>query len=172
MAKNNAADTLTECCITISNALYVLGRNTGNESLKAECGKSDSSFRRVRDTELSQKADRILELTRANETALAGFNINQDQIQQFENAINLYKEVLGRKESKHAEARAAREALFDAFDNVDDVLKEDLDSLMELVRIPNPEFYNHYWAARAIKDLGFVKRKTDTAQEQTAPAQV
>jgi hypothetical protein len=168
-SKHNAADTLAEQLIFMTNALYVLGRNSGNESLKAENADRDSSFRHLRDTELSQKATRILELVRVNESGLSGFGIDPSRIQQFADAASVYHELIGQKENKKAESKASREGLFNAFNHTDDVLKQDLDCLIELLREKDKDFYNQYHAARAIKDLGLGRKRTEQQPAQAAP---
>jgi predicted transcriptional regulator len=67
--------------------------------------------------------------------------------------INDYDTTLSSKESKAAESKAARAALTQQFQEVDEILKEDIDTLMELMKQRNKEFYNQYQAARVIKDL-------------------
>lgn len=167
-AKSTAAEDLIERAMPVANALYVYGRKSNNEQLKSECGLFESHFRKVRDTELAQKVSRILELVAAHKEALVQFGVTDEQIRSLDQAAARYRELLGRKEEKHAEAKVSREALFDAFDRADDILREDVDSLMELVKAGNPDFYNRYYAARMIRDLGFVKRKAEEAQEQPA----
>ena len=68
-----------------------------------------------------------------------------------------------------AERSAARIALAELFDNADETLKKDLDKLIELVKKDAPQFYNAYYAARVIKDLGHRSRPKAETPLETEP---
>ena len=48
----------------------------------------------------------------------------------------------------------------------DKILKEQLDKLMTQFKISNPEFYQHYFNARMIIDLGIRHKKIEESDEE------
>jgi hypothetical protein len=71
-----------------------------------------------------------------------------------EGKIQAFSSSIGQRESSVAERMGARGNLMELFDVADKTLTEELDRLMELVRGSQTQFYNEYFAARVIKDLG------------------
>jgi hypothetical protein len=69
------------------------------------------------------------------------------KLQNFENSIS-------DKGQSFSSKSALRQALTDDFDNLENLLKEQGDHLIELLRETNIDVYNEYFAARVIKDLG------------------
>ena len=58
--------------------------------------------------------------------------------------------------------------LSELFVQADEVLKEEIDPMMQVFRMSDAEFYNEYRAARVIRDLGV--RHTKPGQPAAAPA--
>jgi hypothetical protein len=55
------------------------------------------------------------------------------------------------------------------FDAADDLLNEELDKFMEIIKRSESEFYDKYFAARIIKDTGIRHR---SVEEQPVPAEL
>jgi hypothetical protein len=69
-------------------------------------------------------------------------------------APDTYRQQAGSKEVKIADSKAARKSLFESFDKADEILKSDIDTLVEVNKTSNDYFYKQYQAARSIRDLG------------------
>ena len=69
-------------------------------------------------------------------------------------AMGAFEKALGARESSVAERVSAGTTLAKLFDDADELLRDDLDHLMEQVRGEFPQFYNEYLSARVIKDIG------------------
>ena len=67
-----------------------------------------------------------------------------------------------------ADRIGARGTMADLFDKVAELLNEEFDRYMELLRSTETEFYNKYFAARVVKDIG-VRHKAN-APAPPAPA--
>jgi hypothetical protein len=83
----------------------------------------------------------------------------EDEIKELADTLFVYEKRVNTKESKTHESHIARTNLDTAFDNADEILKDELDTFMELVRTKNNDFYNQFQAARVVKDLGIKKAK-------------
>lgn len=168
-AKNVAAENLISQLMAASGALFVMGKTIGNEQIKAECKLTKSKLRRGRKTRLIEKGIRILEMVKANASTLGEYGITEQKIINLALALKVFNGMLEVKENKGAKSKALRVELSDVFDLADDILKNELDPLMEMVRVSNVEFYNQYHAARVIKDLGLhTSRKKEIKPESDA----
>jgi hypothetical protein len=91
---------------------------------------------------------------RTNNEALAPYTITAEKITALGQSIDSYRHYADSKDTRFAESKAAREVLFNLFADADELLREDIDTLVELVKNNNSDFYNQYFAARTIKDIG------------------
>ncbi len=72
-----------------------------------------------------------------------------------------YNTAPGQKESSIAERKGVRGSMNDLFYTVDELLTEEFDRYMELLRPTETEFYNKYFAARVVNDTGIRHRLGD-----------
>ena len=79
------------------------------------------------------------------------------------------KRALGIKETSFATKSATRQTLSQLFDQADLVLKTEIDALMENFKADNKMFYDQYWSARVIKDLGLGRGEVPTPQAPPTP---
>jgi hypothetical protein len=56
------------------------------------------------------------------------------------------------------------------FYTVDELLSEEFDRYMELLRPTETEFYNSYFAARVVKETGVRHKPVDPEETKTPPA--
>jgi hypothetical protein len=75
-------------------------------------------------------------------------------IDAFDKALDSYRQMVVSKEAKAAESKAARKSLYECFEKTDEILTEDIDTLVELSKNSNADFYQQYKAARSIRDFG------------------
>lgn len=151
--KDEAEDKLIEALVTVSASLYVYARRSKQENIKSLSRIRPSALKKMRDSELAQKALTIYETANEHKEQLSKYGVDQAIVDGLKTKITNFENAMGTKESKFAESKAARQELGELFDVADDVLKEDLDYLVELTKDHSPEFYNKYQAARVIKDL-------------------
>jgi len=59
--------------------------------------------------------------------------------------------------------------LYGLFDKTDDLLNDEVDAIVEVVKETQPDFYNQYFGARVIKDLGGKHGGNDTPTEPPTP---
>ena len=59
--------------------------------------------------------------------------------------------------------------LYEAFELANEILCEDIDTMMELVKIGNVELYEQYKAARTIRDIGHGHSSANSQPENDAP---
>lgn len=151
----------------IANALYVLGVKTKNNELMVNSKISKSSLTKLRDNLLANKAEQILNLANANAQALTDYGVTEQMLTDTQNLLNSFNDDIGKQVNQHANAKAKREELSELFDKADATLKDEIDPMIEMFADTNPTFYNGYFAARVIKDLG----EGGSSKSQNPPTQ-
>ena len=167
-AKRSAGDALISATLAMAAGVFAFARKQKDAEMKAKADVGASQLRFMRDTELITQANAILGLITANLQSLADFGITQARATDYQSKIAVFTAALGSRESSVAERAGARTSLADLFKQADDILREELDQLMELLRASEPQFYTEYFTARVIKDLGLRHRAKANAD---APAQ-
>lgn len=160
-AKNTAIAAMIEKGYSIANALFLYGRKAGDEEIKAVCRLTQSDFNHFNETELEKCCTTILTLAQAHAAELVTYRISSDDITSLQTSLETYRKKSDIKDDKSAGSKVAREVLFQLFASIDETLKEDTDRMMEGVKSDNIDFYNKYFAARVIKDIGGSHNKTD-----------
>lgn len=160
-AKRNALDVMADNGYSIANALFTLGRKIKDEELKTTCRFAKSDFMHFSEPELEKCCTKLLELAQKHATDLAIYKISNEKITNLQASLETYRKKSDIKDEKSAGSKAAREVLYQLFNSIDETLKEDLDRLMEMVKSDNVDFYNKYFAARVIKDIGGSHSKSD-----------
>jgi hypothetical protein len=153
-AKNQAEDELVGALIPITSALFVHAGVKNDPELKQKADVSEWALRRMRDTELVAKASSLLKTANQYASGLGDFGVTPAMLTECQKKVDTYSTSIGQRESSAAERVGARTNLLELFDVADKTLTEELDRLMELVRGSQTQFYNEYFAARVIKDLG------------------
>jgi hypothetical protein len=152
--KNMLEDELIEDLMPVKAALYAYSVRNKNEELKTLTKESESTLKRMRDPEFLQKAELIKIEAQKHLTDLATYKITEIVLTELQEKITAFGEALDGKDTGFANRSALRIALTEKFDEADSILTEQLDALIELVRKSNTLFYDQYYAARVIKDLG------------------
>ena len=158
-AKDEAEDALVTATVMIASALVAYARKIGNTQLKEKARVSESYLRRVRSNEQVNIAKLTYDLALANAEGLVEFSVTPTMLADFKSRIAAYEAAIEDLGTGLAARVGARTALGDLFIQADDLLKEEVDSLMELLRLKEPELYNDYHAARVIKDIGIRHKK-------------
>ncbi len=158
--KNMLEDELIEDLMPVKAALYAYAVRNKNEELKVLTKESESKLKRMRDPEFLQKAELIKTEAQKHLTDLVAYKITETVLTELQEKITAFGEAIDGKDTGFANRSALRIALTEKFDEADSILTEQLDALIELVRKSNTLFYNQYYSARVIKDLG-TPQKTD-----------
>ena len=162
-SKNSAAAALIDVVLRVANALSVLGNNTGNEQMKAECRLRQYGLNRKRALELIKISSRVAEIAQQHVSELDAYGIVDSDIGSLAAAIVSFSKAREEQQQRLAEIKSGRRMLYKDMVVADSILKNEIDPLMELINGSDPGFYNQYWAAQVIKDL----RARASKEEQT-----
>ncbi len=164
--KTAAEEELEDYLIPFCRKFFVYGRRNSVEEIKSLTGFKDYELKKLRDRELLDKA--ISVYTKATEYAasLEKYGIKQTDIDLLKAKITKYETAIGIQGAGFSERGGARKSLTVLFDSAMQLLKEEIDGMIETFKDSNPDFYNQYITARGIKNLGVRHRK---AAETTTP---
>lgn len=160
--KNVAVEEVIVYLLPVRAALYALALKKKDEELKAVSSSTESFLKKLRDVELVKTADEILQAAQQRINDLAPYKITADKLTALKDKIDAVKSKGGKKDTGFSNKSALRKLLTEKFDSADEILSEHMDTMMELVRPDNTQFYNQYFSARVIKDLGAGRKITDT----------
>ena len=169
VVKSEAGDALIVALLPVCSALYVYARKQNIPEIKGRVGITEAHLHTIRDTELASFGDAVVDLATANAAGIAPMGITADKIADLKTKADAYNAAIGAKESSVASRKGARGTLDDLFNHADELLNEELDRYMELLRSADTEFYNKYFAARVIKDIG-VRHKANAPAPPTTAA--
>lgn len=152
--KKNAEDELLADLMPVKSGLYALGITSNNEELKALCGESEWTLKKMRDPDFLAKAKIIKAEAAARIMELAPYKITEAMLTELQEKIEAFEEALSGKDTSFTSRSALRKELSEKFDAADEIIEHQLDTMIELVKKSQPLFYDQYFAARNIKDLG------------------
>ena len=156
--KSNAEDELLEDVMPVKSALYALAIKTKNEELKALTADSEWALKKMRDADFLKKAELIKTEAMARLAEITPYKITETALTELQEKIEAFREALSGKDSGFTNRSALRKELNEKFDAADEIVNEHLDTMIELIRKSNTLFYDQYFAARNIKDLGMGKK--------------
>lgn len=152
--KQQAEDALIAALMEVTAPLYSYGRKSGKTDVKEVADVTEGKLTRMRDTELASRATTIHQKANAEIANLGNYGITVAMLTELQNKITVFSAAIGERESSAAARVGMTMSIAELFDKADEFLNEDFDRLMERVRNSDTEFYNKYFAARVIKDLG------------------
>lgn len=162
--KDEAEDALVMATVLVSSALVAFARAKGNTQLKDTVRIPESTLRHVRANEQLNLAKMVYDLAKGNEKELPAYGVTATMLDDLKARIAAYDAAIRDVASGMAERSGARTAVSDLFVQADETLKEEVDPLMQMLRVTDPEFYNDYRAARVIKDIGVRHGKNAAAK--------
>jgi hypothetical protein len=166
-AKYGAQDALIAALLQACAALYVLGRRQNSAEIQGRANISDTRLHAMRDTELATFAGALADLATSNAPALELLGFTAENLAALNVKVEMYAASIGAQEVSTANRKGARGTINDLFDKTDELIHEELDRFMEMMRPTETELYNKYFSARVVKDLGIRHRP---AVEPTATA--
>jgi len=158
---------LEKVVVEISSALYAYGHKTTNEVIKAISNVPPSSLDRMRDTEIVNKANVILNTVTDNQEALINYGIDAEDIDRLRNSITGYKSSSSEKSGSTTESKVITKSLKELFHIAADILDNELDRMVNSLQTKEKDFYDSYYAVRPVKKLGIRHKK----QPDSKPAE-
>ena len=159
----SAVKTITETALentlfTVSSALYSYGRKNNDEAIKAACDFSIATIKKMKNIELYNTAINVYNL--AKDKALNDWDVEAEKIIQLKTRAEDFKKASTEIATAISERVGAGKSLIQLFKETDDLVKLDIDPVMDTQLEKRPEFYNGYKSARVIWDRGGSHKST------------
>ncbi|MFA6978189.1 MAG: hypothetical protein WC209_02610 [Ignavibacteriaceae bacterium] len=162
-------DEVMKAFLPVKSALYDYAVKEKDEELKSLAGISESKLKRLRDSERRLKIKSIYDTAVLNTANLQAYGITAETLSALGGKITALENSAANKTTGHTNKSALRTKLDDLFESTDELIKERLDNQVELLREKETAFYNQYFAARVVYDLGGSPDKPGNGGGTTPP---
>ena len=167
--RENARDALEDVLFLICQALKVLAHQANDNELRTLTDVSSSSLHVMNDVELENLANTIKAQTVPRAAELATLQVSAGNLAELATAIDDFHEVKSAPRAATANRVAHTGALSQLIREASDVLRNELDPMVNLFGRTNPEFVAAYRAARVIVDR--TGNRSSKPAPQTQPTQ-
>jgi hypothetical protein len=148
----SARDALEDVLFLTSEALGVLAHSAGDNDLRDVTNLKPSDLQRMTDEELGNRATSIVGHTTGRATQLATLQVNQANLDELNQALTNFKTSKSAPRAAVANRMAQTESLPELINNANDILRNQLDRMVNLFRRSHPDFVAAYRGARVIVD--------------------
>lgn len=160
---------LEEHCFYIASALHSIGSFEKNSGITAVTALKESTLKNYMEDMLVTKAKTLHTLAKENTEKLANYGIVEADITKLDELIKKFASIQTIPRSMVVDRKAAKLSLEDAVGQAKDMLTDQIDLQMEMLRKREPDFYNAFLAARKVVDTGIRHKKKEDAKPDTKP---
>lgn len=162
--KDHLLETTIEKAHIVANALRAFAAISENVLLEGQLDFSKTDFKRGGRQHVLQLTDIVL--LRANDhlAALADYHIDQQDLDELAALRQQLGSVIGSPREAIIDRRHETIAIEHLIEELDDLLHDQLDRLIEILRPDHPAFYERFKTARVIVD--YKGKKNDTGEEE------
>ena len=163
--KAAARDALEDVLFLICEALGVLGHTSNDNELLALVDLTPSGLDKLGEEELANRATTILARANAMKSELAALQVTQANLIELEGALHNFQATKAKPRAATAERAAQTESLPSLVRDGSNILRNQIDRLVNLFRRSNSNFVAGYRSARVIVD-----RAASHAAPKTPPS--
>jgi hypothetical protein len=168
--KAGARDALEDVLFLMCEALGVLAHTGGDHDLLALTDITRSGIDKLDVEALSNRATLVLAQANARKTELTTLQVTQENIDELTQALLEYNEAKSGPRQATTARTVQTEALGTLIREANDILRNELDRMVNLFSRTNPHFVSNYQAARVIVDRAASHAAAKTASPTTAPS--
>ena len=152
--KNSAFEEVIVDVLPVKAALYSYSVKNNLEDLRVKTSFTESNLRHLTVAELIANCEIILKEAQQHLANLTAYTVTTEKLSAFESKINALKTKSSEKGAGFTSKSALRKTLTEKLQKANDLLTDQYDELIQLVRADHNQLYAQYFAARVIKDLG------------------
>jgi hypothetical protein len=154
------AESVYDLLIPLCFALHYHGRMIHDPVLIERTLFNERTLRNLSLDELMQKTQIVAEEALAREMHLSAFGVNREMVHALICRVRLYCAMKQQKNNRFAEHMAARSTVAACCARADELLREDMDRLIELIRCTDARLYNEYFSIRDAQET-FLRRRQE-----------
>lgn len=164
-AKYAAEDALINAAINIASSLTTYACKKNLPELKSIANVSTRKLDRMKEVDLIAKCTQIYnEVKKIPAADLTSFGLTQEETEDLKSRTEAYSTTSGKRDSSLAERVGTGVSIIDMLNEIDDILDNELDKFVNKFIEKEKTFYEGYYAARNIKDLGKHHNSKETTQ--------
>ncbi len=152
--KRERRDVMVALTLAVAQAAYALATDTGDPELKAKMNYSRSDLLEGRDTVIGQRCQGVHTEANAVAGSLVAYGVTAADLTALQTAINKYVAVVSAPRTAITIRKGATAAIETLTRENLTILNERMDKLMVTFKTTAPSFYQAYFDARIIVDLG------------------
>ncbi|QQR85114.1 MAG: hypothetical protein IPJ76_10845 [Flavobacteriales bacterium] len=152
--KRHKKEAMVDKTLEVAQATYALAVDKGDDVLKAQMDHSRSDLLLGRDTVVGQRCQDVHDLANAVVVQLAPYGILPADMTALQTAINAYVTVVDAPRVAVTVRKGATTAIDKLVTEATAILTERMDKLMVEFKSSAPDFWQQYFDARIIVDLG------------------
>lgn len=160
--KKTAKQTLCKIAATVAGAIYAYASANRNETLQQSMNLPVTTLMRMRDEAVAPLCQMIHDRAETDLEALRDYGIKPAHLTDLQTAIADYFAKSINPRSAITNRKTVNANLTNLFREADEILKNQLDKLIELFREDHPDFVNTYFETRIIVDPPTRPRKFKT----------
>jgi hypothetical protein len=166
--KKELRDKLIGLAVDNSRKIIAYAKFSKNTLLQNDVKFTASGFSKMTDTGLKDYAQIVYDKAQKNIEALPSYGINAETQKTLLDTINSYNDSISKPRVGIAERSQSTKHLVTLFDTADTILVN-LDLAIEIIRLPNKNFYDGFKTARKIVETsaGNLKLKGQAVERQT-----
>lgn len=150
-ALRNTLDNITAVTLASAKAWAIAANNN---TLAAEFDYAPSDIQRIKDDTMQGFCDHRIALINDNIAALADYGIDATAITAWQDALNAYVAVLESPREAINTRHLHTQTLKTLFSSTGNLFKDQLDPLMMVFKLSDPQLYEAYKQARIVIDRG------------------
>jgi hypothetical protein len=151
--KNQLKDALVTLAVDTARKLTAYAKFAKNQVLLKEMDITESELKRLADTKLKNTAQGIYDRAQTNLASLATYTITAATQTALLTAITNFDKSIGQPRIGTSETSKATKQLVVQFKNGDAAL-DDIDTVVEIIRLTQVDFYNGYRSVRKLINTG------------------
>lgn len=150
--KAAARDELEDVLFLACEALGVLAHASSDHDLTALVDVSPSALDRLGDEELGNRATNVLARANALKTQLATMQVTQANLDELAEALQIFQGATAKPRTAVVERMVQTDSLSTLVREAGNILRDQIDRMVNLFRRTNPEFVSGYRSARVVVD--------------------
>jgi len=157
LTKLQTKDALISVALAVADAGYAYAVSVSNLTLKQSCTLTRTMLIQAKDVDVIALCQNVHDAVNPVVASLATYGATATTLTSLQNAINAFSGASGQPANARAVVKVATGSIATQVAAGKKMLSEQLDSLMTQFKTSQPVFYEQYFAAREISDIGHRK---------------
>lgn len=169
---NNIRGAMSDLAMKCASGTMAYANATNNNTLKEQVSYSRRELDKFKKEDIDDVCQGIHDAADANIANITGYGVSATDVSDLQAAINLYRAASQNPRlTKVTQSQAKKQAAKMVGEVIKDLLKGQMDVMVNTLKLTNASFVEGYYQAREIIDLGSTSAKVrgEVRDENTAP---